>query len=73
MVRSVGVLASVRAIDSVAMLRQVSRWLLMYSRAMADSISHELDVGSKSTKCFHNADVMSDLTIVKLVSSELYS
>ena len=42
-------------------------------KRMIFSISHELDVGSTSTKCFHNADVMSDLTIVKLVSSKLYS
>ena len=40
---------------------------------MIFSISHELDVGSTSTKCFHNADVMSNLTIVKLVSFKLYS
>ena len=40
---------------------------------MIFSISHELDVRSRSTKRLHNADVMSDLTILHLVSSELYS
>ena len=42
-------------------------------KRMIFSISHELDVGSTSIKCCYNADVMSHLTIVNIVSSELYS
>ena len=43
-------LTSIRAIDSVAMLRQVSSWLLMYSRAMADS-SADSNVGKRDLIC----------------------
>ena len=42
-------------------------------KRMIFSISHELDVRSTSIKRFYNADVMSNLTIVNIVSYELYS
>ena len=42
-------------------------------KRMIFSISHELDVRSTSIICCYNADVMSNLTIVNIVSYELYS